>query len=1383
MPDVETNELLFFVNGEEHCVKADPEMLLVDYLRSRSVSLTGTKDPCRQGGCGSCTVTQSWFDGIEERILHKAINSCLTPLCAIDGMHITTVEGLGQVGHSISKEQFEIGISNGTQCGYCTPGFVMALHSHLRENPDATRKEIEENFDGNICRCTGFRPLLFAAKNLASDGNKLEQKQTPVCIVDPSLDIKVNQAPPKLPPSLNSPVRPIDVQKGKHRWIRPLTIEALRKTLNQFSPADVRLVAGNTSSGIPGLKASSLAAVQIDISMIADLHRIDHDKGKLTIGSGVTYHTLIKYLDAHAAGIGAVAGLLHYMARRTAGAIVRHRATIAGNMMLVLQNSTEGGTPFPSDLFTILFAFNSEITFYKSDSLQTLSARELVSKSLSDEGFLLNIIIVDISVPLLDKLGQMEVYKTALREVNSHSIVNAVLTCSIETHDGEPFFSAVQLCFGALGVTPQLATSTADMLVGKQLTNTTVEEALLALDVEVNEILVNNPSWLSNLPDEGSTPGYKVNLAKGFLRKFLLSQINKFNPQKMPPRSDLAFVRTERPVSIGSQLYQKPSEGKYLGQPYIKNSAFEQATGEIIYVQDIALPHRGVQGAMIISQCARGEFEFCMHQNDKEGCTVDELDEHLKREHKDFIKLFTARDIPGDKKPSDPWFSLGQVTYYGQPIGMIVAKDKDSAEDISTKVMAKHIRYIKIKKPILTTKDAREKGSFFVQKHDDNQTIESAEYAANNDWVGGSGDTQIGNENCLVLHGSQSTGAQKHFYMESQSCLVYPGEGRRLMCNVSTQMPRGTQSHIAQALNILESEVTVHTDRVGGAYGGKCARTSYVAVPAAVAAYVLQRPVKITLNRDIDSSMIGNRHPFTGEYSIVAIREGEDKGKILGCSSRFFSNGGNTVDCSFDVMDCAILGSDGAYNIPYFHTEGHVCKTNISSSTSMRSYGSMQAQLIQEDAVEAMAHSLKMDAAVLRRNNFYTTDDKTPYGQKLSYCLMAEVWDRLLETSNYLQRKVGIDNFNKANRWTKRGIHMMPVKYGMGYNLGWLMQGGALININALDGSVLVEHGGVEMGQGIRIKMAQLAADELNIPMELIVTTAEDTRQVPNPITTGATSSSDTAGWAVKEACRQQCERMEELGKKLLKEYGEEKCALKGLNFWKYESGWNTEVTTGTGEKKVTNIIWKNLTNEALMHRVNLSSQAVVPSPGLVDGEDQQFYGFTYSAACVEVEIDVLTGETTIRQSDVIYDIGESLNPAIDIGQVEGAYVMGLGYVLTEEMSWQKTGDEIGRLNTLNTWTYKPPAYTTIPVKFNVDLFPRDTAPEIPINPNLLNSSKGIGEPPLVLASGAFFAIKQAVLSAREDAGLGDGWFEMPVPATVQVVQLACAGEKLPEPM
>jgi xanthine dehydrogenase/oxidase len=417
----------------------------------------------------------------------------------------------------------------------------------------------------------------------------------------------------------------------------------------------------------------------------------------------------------------------------------------------------------------------------------------------------------------------------------------------------------------------------------------------------------------------------------------------------------------------------------------------------------------------------------------------------------------------------------------------------------------------------------------------------------------------------------------------------------------------------------------------------------------------------------------------------------------------------------------------------------------------------------------------------VRGKNLYQQGELTPFGQVVDYCYLDEVWARIRKLSDFDRRRAEVEYFNKQNRWRKRGISMIPVKYGSGYNAVFLEQAGALVEVYSEDGSILVRHGGVEMGQGLLTKVAQIAARELNVPLQLIETTALDTQVVPNPISTGASTGTAFNGGAVQEACRLLRKRLEDFCLQLLRENGPDWCKTHGINFWDYKTGWNTRIPAEHGETW----LWCNIIPLANSDRVNLSSQVrfqqqggeeidtgLIFKPG-VSEVCNHFTGFTFSAACTEVEIDVLTGETTVLRADLCYDMGKSLNPAIDIGQVEGAYVQGLGYVLTEDVVFQPDGPNVGALNTDNTWRYKVPATTTIPLVFNVDLFPRSDAPLVPENPFDLLSSKEVGEPPLVLAITAYFAVKHAILAARQDRG-HDEWFVLDAPATVQRVREAC---------
>lgn len=1383
--------LVFYVNGQRHEIEhPDPKTLLVDFLRSTAVGLTGTKHCCGQGGCGACTVTLSRYDVRRQAVVHLAGNSCLRPLCALDGMLVTTIEGLGSVNTTISPVQYQVATCNGSQCGYCTPGFVMNMHSYLLQNEgrELSRQAIQDAFDGNICRCTGFRPILFAMKHFATDGDPTEAAGTPPCLVDPSMDVAVATPRADFPEALKTGPRPVAYRHRCSLWVRPLSLAHVHELLRGCVDYEVRLVIGNTSTGIPDVIPRH-PTVFVDIAHLPELHGFDATADHLVVGAAVTYTDLLDHLDdmlrqapaERAAGLSA----LRYMVGRTAGTIVRNLASLAGNTMLVARNAVQGGTPFPSDAFTALCALGAQIVAQTAvdDPLPPMGMLDFVARYTADAAFRQQVVILHYQVPYTSVGDHVTTYKVARREVNAHAIVNAGLRVGI---DARGTITQATLVFGAIAPVAFQARQTEQFLIGKPWTAATYEQARGLLRAELRQIQHDLPEWFRRLPSEGVTGAYRVSLAESFFYKFYVEVSDAVDPGSIDASERSAGVRYVRGVSWGSQTFAAPSEGPSAGQPFIKLSAFEQTTGEAIYTQDLPVPVRGVYGSFVTSTAANADFSYHITSADGVCEPVDTpaLVSYLRdRFAGEFVAYITGRDIPpggingvlAQKSwPPDPWFCEGSATCFGQSIGLVVATTEVGANTIAAFVREQCISYTHHDDVVLDIDYAVTNKQFFGDyDQDDNHSLQTPGYALHNQWVGLEGRIDVDRVLCEVVSGRQYTGAQAHFYLETQSCLALPGEGPEMVVHSSTQSPTTVQDDVKQTLAVPANCIEVDIKRLGGAYGGKTTRSPFVAAPAALAAATLKRPVRVAMARDVDTWMIGGRHPFRGDYSLAIACDGDQKGRILGSSTTFYSDGGNTRDCSFDVMDCAQLGADNAYRVPYFFTRGEVCQTNTKSNGAMRSYGGIQAMLIQEDALEQAAYRIGMLPENVRELNLYQPGDKTPFGQTLDYCYIREVWERLKQRSSFTSRVAQVQAFNAKNRWRKRGISMIPLKYGLGYNLGYLMQGGALVDVYSADGTVLIRTGGVEMGQGILTKVAQVAASELNVPLRLIRMGSTLTSIIPDSFGTGATSGTDLSGGAAKAACRKLRESLEALCWNLLKQHGADWCRDQGVNFWDYpEDGWRTEVTMPGKSGKT--LMWNNVVSLALQNRVDLASQALYSTPGLVNSTDQQFYGFTYSAACSEVEIDVLTGETTVLRADICYDMGQSINPAIDIGQIEGAFVMGIGNVLTEEVVFQPDGPTVGSNNTANTWTYKPPATTTIPLELHVDLFPRDDASG-PRNPNLLMGSKGVGEPPLVLAATVYFAVKHAVLAARHDRQIG-GWFLLKSPATVERVSEACAG-------
>lgn len=1417
------SHLVFYLNGERVEIDdVDPSLLLVDYLRSAEVGLTGTKKVCAQGGCGACTVMLASWDPAREAVDFRSINSCLHPVAALDGMALTTTEGLGSVNTEVSPVQYRIAKDNGSQCGYCTPGWVMNMTGFLARNQGQriSQEEIENAFDGNLCRCTGYRPILYAMRHFASDWNpERDEEGCMKCLVDPGDRVKVaKEIDTDFPLELRRKVEPVHFAGKGYEWWRPVNLDQLYHLRAKYAAGwhKVKLVAGNTSIGIYD-RYEWNPRVLIDISQIPELQEIHLGRKHLVLGAAVTYSQLLEFLDAQVESAPAAArqGLvaLRYLAHRTAGTIVRNAASLAGNTMLVVEHMPKGsGAPFPSDLFTALCALGAEVrvgapAFKKPKRYPILEfAEKFHAKDAEGEALRHGGVLLDYHIPLTREDEVARTFKVAIRHENAHSIVNAGMRIAFA---GDKVGEA-SVVYGGIGAVAFHATAVEKFLVGRVLDGKTLAGALTLLRKDVDKAIKAAKKRLADQPWDGFTDAYRRSMTEAFFYQFFIYALDQRWPGSVRPELRSAGERYLKGLTRGRQTIQTYPEEYPVSLPIIKRSAFMQATGEAKYVHDFAVPVRGLSGALVISDQALARFHYRI-PGGEDWLGLDEFTAYLKRRFPGVAGYITYRDVPGQNlhgAGDDPLFCPmaptlegleGQVNWFGQSIGMVLAEDENLAQNVAHFISTEAIVYLKVDRqgrpmvPILTIEEAIAQGSIFVDKppypvHIWKVTRPDSVF----DWTTQKGRRKIGGIECEILHAEHFSDAQVHFYMEAQSCYVEIDENRQVKVFPSSQSPDSVQTAVMQTLGLPAAKVEVAIRRVGGGYGGKTTRSPFIAAPTAVAAWASGRPVKLALVREVDTATIGKRHPLRTQLALAIGTGKEDpanKGLLVGLDTAYVFDGGATYDCSFVVMDCLQLRSDSAYRVGNYRSSGEVAKTNKASNTAYRAFGLIQSMLAVEDAIERASHQIGMLAEDVRSRNLYELGDLTPYGEKLNYCYLRDVWDYARKVSDFDRRLEEVRAYNRQNRWRKRGICLMPLKYGSGYNLTSLEQTGALIEIFDQDASILVRQGSVEMGQGTLTKIAQIAALELNVPLGLIEMAEMNSSVIPNPTSTGASTGTAYGGGAVKLAAMALRHRLETYVRGLEKLHGEAWCQQNGVDFWNYREGWRAEVEVN-GNKT---LMWKNLIGMAYNDRINLSAEARFRQKGgraidtglsfhEVDGVSayevvQHFVGYTFNAACSEVEIDTLTGETFIRRCDVIYDMGKSLNPAIDVGQVEGAFMQGVGYVLTEKTIFQPDGENRGQLNTLNTWTYKPPATSTLPEQLNVYLYPRELSKNVPEDPFDLLSSKEVGEPPLVLAVSVFCAIKKAVMACREDLGRGEAWVDMVAPATPEAVRMACGIE------
>ncbi|MCF8371465.1 MAG: xanthine dehydrogenase molybdopterin binding subunit [Bacteroidales bacterium] len=602
------------------------------------------------------------------------------------------------------------------------------------------------------------------------------------------------------------------------------------------------------------------------------------------------------------------------------------------------------------------------------------------------------------------------------------------------------------------------------------------------------------------------------------------------------------------------------------------------------------------------------------------------------------------------------------------------------------------------------------------------------------------------------LEGKFETGAQEHWYLETQVAMAIPGEGQEMKVFASTQHPSETQALVAEVLDIPKNQVEVEIRRMGGAFGGKETQANHVSVWAALLANATGKPVKLRLSRDEDQIMTGKRHPFLINYKVAFT----GKGKIAALDVELNANAGYATDLSMAILERAMFHATNAYYIPNVRIVGKAWKTNQMSNTAFRGFGGPQGIAAIENIIDRISRKLGKDPAEIRYLNFFGMKERniTPYQQKVKNNRLHVLWEKLIHSSNYSERRKSINVFNAENEFLKRGLALSPVQFGISFTTSFLNQAGALVNIYK-DGSVLVNHGGTEMGQGLHTKIRQIAALELGISIDQVKVTATNTSKVPNTSATAASSGSDLNGMAVKDAISKLKKRIGESIAKILSEKYGYSCNSEKLIF-KNNFIWDQPFK----ERKIS---FNDAVLQAYFNQESLSATGFYKTPNIhfdkVKGIGHPFHYYAFGMAVSEVELDVLTGHHRILRTDILHDAGNSINEALDIGQIEGGFIQGVGWVTSEECKW----DSKGNLLNHSPDTYKIPGINDIPEIFNVELLKGYP------NPNTIRQSKAVGEPPFMLALSVWLAIKDAV------SAVGDHKIEpdLNIPATHEKILMA----------
>ncbi|MGL4230835.1 MAG: xanthine dehydrogenase molybdopterin binding subunit, partial [Casimicrobium sp.] len=694
-----------------------------------------------------------------------------------------------------------------------------------------------------------------------------------------------------------------------------------------------------------------------------------------------------------------------------------------------------------------------------------------------------------------------------------------------------------------------------------------------------------------------------------------------------------------------------------IGSDVPHDSAHLHVRGAATYTDDIPEPRGTVYAALATSPIAHGTLN------------ANHLDAALASEG--VIAAYTAADILGENKygaiiHDEPFLAEGKVEFVGQPVAVVLARTMREARVAARKVRCD----ITPLTPILTIDDAIKANSIF--KH-----VEVKR---------GDADAAFANAKHRVKNAGE-IGAQEHFYLEGQVALAIPLEDGQMHVHVSTQHPTEMQQVTATILGVDWKDVISECRRLGGGFGGKEVQPAQFVAIAALAARLSNRPVKLRLDRDDDFIITGKRHDFAFDYDIAF----NDAGRIEAYDLTLSSRCGFSTDYSHQVNDRALCHIDNGYSLTNLHVRNYRCKTNTQSATAFRGFGAPQGIFATEHAIESVARALGKDPLDVRKANFYSPERgmTTHYGQAVEGFWLPDIVNRLEATSDYRARREAIREYNAKSPIVKRGLALTPVMFGISFNASFLNRGSALVSLY-LDGSLVVNHAGTEMGQGLFIKVQQVVAHEFGVPANAVRSTSTNTSKLPNTSATAASSGSDLNGMAALDACTKLKERLVPFAAKLLE------CAPNEVVFK------NGGATTANGEKTID---LKTLATRATFAKIPLTAQGFYYTPNISWNGDKfegtPAYYFAYGAACSEVKVDTLTGEHRTMRVDILHDVGASLNPAIDRGQIEGGFVQGMGYLTSEELVW----DDKGRLRTHAPSTYKIPTSADVPEVFNVALY------------------------------------------------------------------------------
>ncbi|XP_049545874.1 xanthine dehydrogenase-like isoform X1 [Anopheles darlingi] len=1259
-------EATFTINGISYTVNAKSvpvDTSLNNFIRNFA-KLSGTKYMCLEGGCGACLVNLTSVHAVSKEKKTFAVNSCLFPVYACHGLDVLTVEGIGNKKDGYHPIQQRLAQFNGTQCGYCSPGMVMNMYSLLEANHGAvSMEEVENAFGGNICRCTGYRPILDAFKSLAVDA---DEKLLDACQDIEDLPVKTcpkSGAPcsGKCPSAATAAKLPLRlVFEGEHEWHKVSQVNDIFAIFDTIGSKPYMLVAGNTAHGV--YRRSNALQVFIDVNSVEELHTHKQDANGLAVGANVSLTEFMQILvtASNSNPSFAYCKELEKHIDLIANVPVRNAGTIAGNLSIKNQHHE-----FPSDLYLLLEAAGAQLTIVEAGGKSsTVTPADFVRMDMQKK------VLQTVTLPALS--ADQYVYrsfKIMPRSQNAHAYVNGAFLAKMAADNVT--VESIRICFG--GINPEFthATGTEALLAGKNLFDEqTIQAAMTQLGSELT------PDWV--LPDVSGE--YRKNLAMALFYKFLLNVAPEGTVLVKPSYRSGGFA-LERPLSSGLQTFDTYERNWPLTKNIPKIEALAQTSGEAKFINDLPPLPGELYAAFVIAT--------------RPHTRIGKIDAAEALKHPGVVAFYSAKDIPGTNnfmpanlgnQEVEEIFCSGEVLFHGQPVGVIVADTFEKANHAATLVS---IIYEKLSsKPIFPTIKSLVENQSKARIFDEPSATKR-----------GSG-YRVNVTAAKTIKGRFEMAGQYHFTMETQTCVCVPIEDNNMDIYSSTQWIDLCQVAIASMLKVPENSLNLTVRRLGGGYGSKISRAAQIACACALAAHLQNRPVRFVLTIESNMASIGKRYGCISDYEVDV----ETGGRFVKLTNNYMQDYGASLNEAVGGATTEFFKN--CYNTSTWKIVGKAARTDAPSNTWCRAPGTTEGIAMIENIMEHVAWETGMDPLEVRLANM-------PQDSK-----MRELLPQFRQDVEFEQRKVAIEQFNRENRWRKRGIAISVMRYPLDY-FGAIH---ALVAIHAGDGTVSVTHGGIEMGQGINSKAAQVAAYTLGLPLEKISIKPSTSLTSPNAFVTGGSMTSEAVCYAVKKACEILLERVKPV-----------RDAHKG-------APWET----------VTQLCYAENVDLCAIYQYKASEL----KPYIIWG-----------LSCAETEIDVLTGNVQLRRVDILEDTGESMSPGIDVGQIEGAFIMGVGYWLTEALVYDVQN---GELLTTRTWNYKPPGAKDIPVDFRIRFLQKSS------NPAGVLRSKATGEPALNMSIVVLFALRNALRAARQDAGLADDWIPMGTASTPdQVYMLA----------